>query len=76
MTQEQLAKLYQKGYRFLIMFEANKIEPLAVKTLTEIGPLMRTQYPEQKKYCAQEFDASGRLIAKWKPTVVDYSVEP
>ena len=65
---ERLEKLYRKGYRFCIEFEDNKIEPLAVKTLSEIGPLMRTNYKDEKNWQAWEFDVDGNKTTKWKQT--------
>jgi len=67
---ERLSMLYTKGYRFCIQFaETSNIEPLAVKTLSEIGPLMRNHYANEKNWRGWEFDADGVEVPKntrWK----------
>lgn len=63
MTREELKRLYVKGYRYLIEFEGRRIEPLAVKKMTDIGPLMRGQYPDEKNWRAVEFTSDGEFVA-------------
>ena len=56
MTQEQLAKMYAKGYNWqLTLIGEPPVPPLCVKTLGDIGPLMREQYPTYR--------VKGRAIA-------------
>jgi hypothetical protein len=45
-------RLYARGYRWEIQFpEAEKLDPLAVKTLPEVSELMRSTYPNIANYC-------------------------
>lgn len=63
--QEHCKGMYAKGYRFCIVFaESSGLMPLCVKTLAEIGPLMREQYPKEKNYRGFEFDENGQEIDK------------
>jgi len=74
MTEQVVAqKMHKKGYRFRIVFSDNpedgpmaksKCRPIYVKNMSDIGPLFRTEFPNDKNWIAQEIDSDGNVIPK------------
>lgn len=63
--QERGKRMFAKGYRYCIVFaESSNIEPLFVKTLAEIGPLMRNSYPNESGWRGYEIDSDGNEVEK------------
>ena len=58
-------KLYAKGYRYKCNPTSRKFDPLYVKTLTEIGPLLRT-YPEER-FDVHEINERGETLHRADP---------
>lgn len=61
---ERGVAMYEKGYRFRLSFaEPTILAPLYFKTLTEIGPFVRKNFPEVKNWhgCRINPDGTGEL---------------
>lgn len=58
--QERGKKMFEKGYRYRIEFEANSgLKPLYTKTLDQLTQLMREEYPEQKNWSGFKINSDG-----------------
>ena len=61
MNAEQLAKMYAKGYRYhLTLIGEPNVPPLCVKSVSDVGPLMREQYPTYR-VLGQKINECGSL---------------
>ena len=69
--QKRGQQMYEKGYRYCVEFApTSRIEPLFVKTLGEIGPLIQRDFPNEKDYRGYEINMHGEEIKRWHGFIV------